>query len=197
MRHLMIIGQIIQLPSPCCSLTPLVWLKQTPVRDVRKRGGEPNAAAKHARGRSPPGPHAQTGVRKRNRTPPDCAPSRWVGRSWAGPDVRGPSLPRRAQSERRSTSCDRRSVRSARRRCGRPARAAPPKESGSASSQRREASQWRTQAGDHAIHMLVKVDAQCDCSAIDAGAIGLLLRSQAGWRAGLQHLRRCASCDEP
>src|SRR5438552_6724623 len=45
MRHLMIIGQIIQLPSPCCSLTPLVWLKQTPVRDVRKRGGEPNAAA--------------------------------------------------------------------------------------------------------------------------------------------------------
>src|SRR5438132_10569309 len=73
------------------SLTPLVWRKQTPVRDVRKRGGEPNAAAKHARGRSPPGPHAQTGVRKRNRTPPDCAPSRWVGRSWAGPGVRGPS----------------------------------------------------------------------------------------------------------
>ena len=62
-----------------------------PVRGVRNRAGEPTAAAKHARGRGPPGPHAQTGVRKRNRTPSDCAPSRWAGRSWAGRGARGPS----------------------------------------------------------------------------------------------------------
>src|SRR2546422_2645792 len=86
-----IIGRITQLPSPRCSLPSLVWLKQP----LCAASGTPAASPPRRRitreVESPPGPHAQTGVRNRNRTPPEYVPSRWAGRWSAGPGVRGPS----------------------------------------------------------------------------------------------------------
>jgi hypothetical protein len=45
--------QIIQLPSPCCSLTPLVWARAPGARRVRRGDGTGAAGAAHRRRRVP------------------------------------------------------------------------------------------------------------------------------------------------